>query len=93
MPHDSSSSRLHSSRGRVALSQAYRGLLAENILLRKYFTSLLDQIFDVIEHIDQEDYLTKNDLVTFEYLKPISTPELFGFMKASRKTRHGFLEL
>ena len=68
-----------------ALSRAYRGLLAENISAKNILTSLLDQIFEVIEHVDHADYLNKNDLVTPELLAPISTPELFWIYETLAK--------
>ncbi len=68
-----------------ALSKAYRGLLAENISSKNILTSLLDQIFEVIEHVDHADYLSKNDLVSPELLAPISTPELFWIYETLAK--------
>ncbi|MBT7611529.1 MAG: DNA polymerase III subunit gamma/tau [Bacteriovoracaceae bacterium] len=75
-----------------AVSNNFRKMIQENIQLKNIVLSMLDFIFDAIENIDDDSYLSNELELDVKILSTISTPELMWIFENIGKEAKWILE-
>ncbi len=75
-----------------AVSNNYRQLVQDNILLKNIAHSILDFLFEVIDNIDDDQYLEKELELKIDIVNEMSTPEIMWVFEAMGKDVGWILE-
>jgi len=70
---------------KIKVSKIFNQLIEENIDLKKLCDQLLDSFFQTINHIDEKEFLVKEDILNLDSLKDVTIAELFWIYETLAK--------